>query len=148
MTVETSFDNTDDQANDQRGINLGSAVLDIDLSRCTFFNQQTGTVPRINGGGAAGNLRIALPRGGVSAVQTGAYAVPPEIDVVRCDTTSAGFTVTLPRAANFPDREIVVKRTAGANTVTVAATAGTVETTSVTTTPVRHRSDGTNWVAL
>jgi hypothetical protein len=70
------------------------------------------------------------------------------VELVKCDTTSAGFTVTLPRAANFPGRIVRVKRTAGANTVTVAATAGTVETTSVTTTPVAHQSDGTNWVAI
>jgi hypothetical protein len=151
ITIASQFDNTDTSTSDQRGLNLGSSAAGIDWSKARFRNQETGTVPAINGGNAAGNTGLrTFPTGAasVSAVKTGAYTVEADVELVKCDTTSAGFTVTLPRAANFPGRIVRVKRTAGANTVTVAATAGTVETTSVTTTPVAHQSDGTNWVAI
>lgn len=148
IAIPSTFDNSDTQAQKQRGVNIGSAATDLDLANASFFNQAVGSVGIINGGTAVGNPRMKLPKGSMTAVKTTAYAVANADDVVRCDTTSAGFTVTLPRAANFPDREITAKRTAGANDVTIAATAGTVETTTATTTPVRHRSDGTNWIAL
>lgn len=148
ISVRGKLDNPDDASNKQRGVNFGSTVADIDITSLSLQNQVVTTVNQINGLTSASNLRIKLPKGGTSSVQTGVYTVANDIDLVKCDTTSAGFTVTLPRAAIFPDREITVKRTAGANTVTIAATAGTVETTSVTTTPVRHRSDGTNWIQV
>jgi hypothetical protein len=150
ISIATKLENSDTQTQKQRAINLGSTATKVDWSASIFANQAVGTVlDNVNGGNAAGNTGLRVPDpGDVSAVQTAAYAVPPSIGLVRCDTTSAGFTVTLPRAANFPGRRITVKRTAGANAVTIAATAGTVETTSVTTTAVTHASDGTNWIQV
>lgn len=134
-------------SHEERGLQLGASLTDIDASQVRF-GQFTTAANRVIFTPAAAHARIKLPPGETTAVKTGAYNVLPTDAVVRCDTTSAGFTVTLPRANAYTDREIVVKRSAGANAVTVAADSGTVETTSVTTTPVRYRSDGTNWIAL
>jgi hypothetical protein len=42
-------------------------------------------------------------------------------DVVGADTSSAGFTITLPLAASVPGKTYHIKLYAGTNTVTVAA---------------------------
>lgn len=150
IAVASDFDNTDSSANDQRGVNIGSSATDLDFSLSTFRNQDVATVPKINGGNGASNVRLVMPPGVITAVQTANYQCDAGLTspdaVIRMDTTAAGLTATLPRAANYPSRRITVKRSAGANTVTIAATAGTVETTSCTTTPVTHQSDGTNWI--
>lgn len=55
-----------------------------------------------------------------TAVKTGTYTAAPW-ELVRCDATSAGFTVTLPAAATA-GQQVAVKllATSGTNTVTVA----------------------------
>jgi hypothetical protein len=150
ITVASQFDNTDASANDQRGINLGSTATTIDWGKARFRNQDTGTVPIVNGGNAAGNTGLrTFPLGAGSVVaKTSAYTVENDVETVKADTSGGAFTVTLPRAANFPGRIIAVKRTAGTAAVTIAATAGTVEAATVTTTPIAHQSDGTNWIAV
>lgn len=128
----------------QPGIQVDAGCTSTVIDR-PDTSQLGSSVPRVTN--LATGTRV-LHDGTITAVKTGAYPVVFGDSLVRCNTTGGGFTVTLPDATLHLDREITVKRTAGANTVTVAATAGTVETTSVTTTPVKHRSDGTNWVAV
>lgn len=82
-----------------------------------------------------------------SAVKTSAYA-PVYGEVVRGDTTSAGFNVTLPTpvASSAP---ITVLRSAGSNNITVVGTinAGTNTTVSTAAKTFVALDDETGYVA-
>lgn len=152
-TVNGLIHNTDASSNDQRGANIGSSMTDVDLSGLSITPAtDVGTVAKINGGNGASNARIKLPPYGQVVAKTSAYQWDADLGspdaMVTCDTSGGAFTVTMPRAANYPGRICTVKRTAGANTVTIAATAGSVENTSCTTTPVTHISNGTDWICM
>ena len=70
--------------------------------------------------------------------------------VVLCDTTSAGFTVTLPTAVSAKST-IVIKKTASANILTISGTLGqTIDGGSTAQIKVQYASvtlvsDGSNW---
>lgn len=76
----------------------------------------------------------------VTETKTAAYtAIPWEI--VLCDPTDAGFTVTLPDPAAHPNKEIGVKNiTASVNVITIQATSGTVEGAANTTITTGYES--------
>lgn len=103
---------------------------------------------------AFGNLD---PPWTVTAVKTGAYNAQPG-DLVRCDPTGGGFTVTLPAIGTsnkgFP---ITVKnQSASTNTITIARTGGdTIDGAAASTTittargVLRFVSDGTgDWMLV
>lgn len=108
--------------------------------------------------GAAARAPIASVAQVVTAVKTGNYNAALG-ELVRCDTTSAGFTVTLPTAASQSGKRIMVKRVAGANLLTIATTSAQTingQAASVYNIPadaslesngVGFTSDGTNWIA-
>ena len=73
-------------------------------------------------------------------------------ELVLCDTSGGGFTVTLPSAVPLPGASIVIKKTsADGNTLTVATTSSqTIDglTTQAWTTQhdaLQVTSDGANW---
>ncbi len=83
----------------------------------------------------------------VTASKTGTYTVNQYDQLVRCDSTSAGFTATLPTASNAFGEVHVVRNYGTANTVTVASAGGTI--TGITALGAggfgTYISDGTNW---
>lgn len=84
------------------------------------------------------------------------YSVARGDNFVMCDVTGGAFTVTMPKALEYPGREVVVKLIAGdgGTSVTVAAATGdTVETATVGPTVgalIRYVSDANNnyWRAV
>ena len=83
------------------------------------------------------------------------YTVADGVDVVTGDTTSAAFTITLPKAAPNASRVIYVKRIdASANNLTVDGDGSeTIDgaATTVLTSQWETRtlfSDGSNWLSL
>ncbi len=90
----------------------------------------------------------------VTAVKTGAFG-PVEGDLVRCNVSGGGFTVTLPTAASLAGAGIAVKKTTSSgNTLTIACTGGETIDGSATYTITSNLggasfiSDGTNWMAF
>jgi len=94
----------------------------------------------------------ARAKGSVTASKTSAYTATSSDDVIPCDATSAGFTVTLPAAASSTGMEVVIVKTdASTNLVTIdgngSETIGGATTTALAT---RYESikivcDGSNW---
>lgn len=81
-----------------------------------------------------------------------AYSIVDSDDLVLCDTTSAGFTVTLPLAAtNLGRRFTVLKSDASGNTLTLDGNGSeTINGSATKTTTTRYagwvvQSDGANW---
>lgn len=83
--------------------------------------------------------------------KTAAYTVEENVQMVTCNTTSAGFTVTLPSAVGREGREITVKKTsADGNTLTVGTAGGNIDGAATQTTATQYarftaKSDGTVW---
>lgn len=76
-------------------------------------------------------FRFAQRRTTVASVTT-AYSVPAHVGVVFVDATAGAVTVTLPLAADWGGRNILVMKTdASGNAVTVGAGTDTVSTTSL-----------------
>ena len=87
-------------------------------------------------------------RTGLAVGKTANYTVGDSDSVVTCGGTG-GFTITLPAAASYRGREIsVINKGTGA--VTVAASGGSVDTTSLAASTGRatYISDGTNWITV
>lgn len=95
-----------------------------------------------------------------SSVEVGATAfststvstlVGPNDGCILVDTTGGNITITLPDATTVLGREFTVKRkTAGTNTLTVAATSGTLDAAVTLAivdqySTVTFKSDGTNY---
>lgn len=72
--------------------------------------------------------------------------------VIYADTTSGNITMRLPKASEYPFMQVYVKRSAGANTLTVAARTGdTVDggaSVTVTNAVLFQPKDKTTWTAL
>lgn len=65
-----------------------------------------------------GKKAVWVPRVCVTPVKTAAYTAKPW-DVVRCDPTAGGFTVTIPRS-QVDNAEIVIKNASDStNTITI-----------------------------
>lgn len=84
-----------------------------------------------------------------------AYTVEDEFDVFKADTTSAAFTITLPKASTHTGRVVHIKRiNAGANNLTVDGDgAETIDGAASITLTAQWESrsllsDGSNWLAL
>ena len=77
---------------------------------------------------------------------TGAYTPTPSDDFIDCDTSTAGFTVTLPDATRVAFMEFTLKNTS-TNTVTISGTVdGTTNPTIATQWHARTLySNGTAW---
>lgn len=96
----------------------------------------------------------------MSGLKTSAYAITGVDQVIRCSTSVAGFTVTLPDATLYPSGKwYVVKDVAGASgtsgkEITVATTGGQTIDGAATDTidsnyaAVLYVSNGTNWEKL
>jgi hypothetical protein len=88
--------------------------------------------------------------GGVTvSTKTGAYTVITSDGVILGDTTSAGFTITLPTAVGAT-KQYTIKKIVAANTLTIASTSGTIDgsaSLAITAqyTALTFVSDGTNW---
>jgi hypothetical protein len=80
--------------------------------------------------------------------------VSPLYRFLECDTTSGGFTVTLPDATRVHDMEITLKKIdATLNVVTIATLGGLIDGATTTTIATRWGSktlysDGDNWYII
>lgn len=89
----------------------------------------------------------------VTAIQTGAYAAAIG-ELVRCNPSAGGFTVTLPSAAGLASQKVGIKNvTSSQNRLTIQTTGGETLDGGVTTNfwergwvYVEYVSDGTNWM--
>ena len=83
--------------------------------------------------------------------KTAAYTLAENIEMVLADTTSAGFTVTLPSAVGRRGREITIKKiSSDGNTLTIGTGGGNIDGASTKTTTIQYvsftmKSDGTVW---
>jgi hypothetical protein len=105
-----------------------------------------------------GNLYLSGSANGITvasfavhASSTGTTSIDATATVWPCDTTSAGFTITLPTAVGVSGRVYVIKKTVAANTLTIATGGGNIDgnaTISVSTQNQSYTlvSDGTNWL--
>jgi hypothetical protein len=103
----------------------------------------------------AGTLQILI-KWTITAVKTGAYTTDYG-EVVRCDPTGGGFTVTLPSAAaaGAAGRQIIVKNASSStNTITVDGDGSeTIDGSSTKTIATAYGtmnlvSDGANWLSI
>jgi hypothetical protein len=79
---------------------------------------------------------------------TTSYAVGDNDSMINLTGSTGGFTLTLPSAATYKGRVIWVKNSSTVS-VTVAATAGTVDTTTLTTGKAgQYVSDGSTWLFI
>jgi hypothetical protein len=78
---------------------------------------------------------------------TAAHVLTRADDVVISNSASAPITHTLPSAALNPGRAYTIKNRHATGTITVAATAGTVDVSAIGVAPAvgRYVSDGANW---
>jgi hypothetical protein len=89
----------------------------------------------------------------VTGTKTGAYTAASSDDVIPCDATSAGFTVTLPTAVGVSGKVYQIKRTDQtlANAVTIATTSSqTIDGATTRKLMTQYEeftvvSDGSNW---
>ena len=87
---------------------------------------------------------------GVTEVTT-TYTALADDDVVLGDATSAGFTITLPTAADITGKKYTFKRTSASNNVTIdGASSETIDGATTKALASQYAfitivSDGTNW---
>ncbi len=91
----------------------------------------------------------------VTSVKNSAYNPAALGELVRCDVSGAGFTVTLPTAVGISGAGIAVKKTVSSgNTLTIATTSGqTIDGASTYAIAAAlggasFISDGANWMAF
>jgi hypothetical protein len=105
-----------------------------------------------SGTSANGEFAAAAFRATVHASSTGTTSIDATATVWPCDTTSAGFTITLPTASGIAGRVYVIKKMVAANTLTIGTTSSqTIDgSTTVTVTTLNQSytlvSDGSNWL--
>lgn len=89
--------------------------------------------------------------GGVRTVSAATYIASTDT-IVEGDTTSAGFTLTLPTVAEYSRMYVYVERLKGANTLTIAArgtdTIDGAATVTVTTLTMFFPVDNATWHAV
>jgi len=109
------------------------------------------TVQHVLTKGGLDAYSLGIGQWNVVAIQTSAYGASPG-DFVRCNTATAGFTVTLPDATTCAGHQVnVVKVSSDYNAVTLATTGGQTisgQSTVYWITPtgaVTAMSDGANW---
>jgi hypothetical protein len=114
-----------------------------------------GSIVAIQHGTLAGGAGNAAHPFTVTSVKVGAYNPAVIEDLVRCNASGGGFTVTLPSAVGLAGRGIAVKKTTStANVVTVACTGGETIDGAATYAIAANLggatfiSDGANWMAF
>lgn len=96
------------------------AFLAIGTNGAHEFRLGTAQVARVTIG-AAGGVRVD-GIGTAITTKTGAYSILVSDGTILGDTSSGGFTLTLPSAASCTGFRFTVKKIAAANTLTVAGT--------------------------
>ena len=142
---------------DGTGITQVGTVVNNDMLLTTVGNG------KVIIGGGNGGLVVGNGSGGVAPLSAGSlalsittvttgYAVQFNDCTIRCDTTSAGFTCTLPTAVGCPGRIYrFIKIDATGNTLTVGTTSSqTINGASTATTSSQYGtitviSNGVNW---
>lgn len=82
----------------------------------------------------------------VSRAASAALELSQPLTLVLVDATAGAVTITLPRAQDAIGCTVVIKRKAGANTVTLAAASGqSIDSSASVTAPNRVVSDGVQW---
>lgn len=116
-----------------------------------FFNVTSGTVNAevlqledLGGGGGTtisgnGVLNLAVNQKGVVTVTTTATVTFPQ-GLVRADTTSAGFTVTLPATPFHGEKHQVKKISSDGNTLTVSGGGHNIDGSATKTTTTQYAS--------
>lgn len=114
-------------------------IYDIDESRWTV----------IGGTGATSSNNLN------TVTRTTSYTPPLSVDLILCNTTSAGFTVTLPTASGNTGKVFTIENTGTAgNTLTVDTTSSQTINGALTFLmdtqydSVKVVSDGSNWLVL
>lgn len=111
----------------------------------------TAAQPNITSLGTIASLVATRAALGVHASSTGTTTIDATATYWPCDTTSAGFTATLPTPVGISGVIYVVKKTSSdSNTLTVGTAAGNIDGSSTITTTTQNASfsfisDGTNW---
>lgn len=105
----------------------GSTSLPLDA-----FNESivinAATPPSATGGGSVGGWFVEQFTGRSTEAFTTTASMSPFKQFARCDTTSAGFTVTVPGLGNSMFSSVRVKNTGtGGNTLTVGLASGTID---------------------
>jgi len=126
----------------------------VQIAKITADILQIGDKSVANGGN--GSLPTEIQGGFRFPIVAKSAAYPATVDdaTIICDTTAAGFTVTLPDpAATTPKQLMAVKKVAAGNILTVATAAGNID--GVATVAIAglndstiFQSDGTNWKIL
>jgi hypothetical protein len=121
----------------------GTTVQFATLTNTQTLSSKTLTTPILNG----------LNYGVTS--QTSAYTATATVTVILCNSTTAGFTVTLPTAVSVIGRKYTIKKTdSSANAVTVGTTSSqTIDGSTTYSLPSQYNfvtvmSDGANWMRI
>lgn len=124
--------------------NLAAALTDETGTGAAVF----ATAPTLTGKATVAGLAVAY------AAKTGAYTTTSSDHTVNCDTTTAGFSVTLVTAVGNTGLRQTIKKIVAANTLTVdpAGTetidgAATVALTAIYD-AITVQSDGANWIKV
>jgi hypothetical protein len=116
------------------------------MVRPANFDSQWGAI-------LGGGISVASSLGSAARIVSATTTTAARIgELILCDTTSAGFTVTLPTAVGIAGASIEIKKTsADGNTLTVATTASqTIDGLTTQAWTTQHdallvTSDGANW---
>ncbi len=107
-----------------------------------------------DGGAGFQAVRAAGLRLGI-VTKTTTYTATATDYTILCDTTTAGFTVTLPAAATVPGQVLNIKKiSADVNTLTIDGNGAetidgaATQTTAIQWTTFRLQSDGASWFLL
>lgn len=159
LTVDTNTYLTGNQTITLSGDVTGSGSTAITTTLATV-NSNVGSFTNANITVNAKGLITAAANGTASSLfattsKTGAYSITTSDYTIRCDASSAGFTVTLPTAVGNDGREFVIKKTDSTfNLVTIATTSSQtidgVTTRKLATQyeSITLQSDGSNWVIV
>lgn len=83
--------------------------------------------------------------------KTSAYTITDSDTVIIGNTSTAGFTLTLPTAVGRTGRRFLIKKIGGNNPLTIASNGGTIDSASTEQISMNYGfrevvSDGTNWM--
>ena len=136
---------------------LNPAVLNVTSSAKLFVGHNTdaGFMVDVNGTGRfSQQLTTNGSRIRINA-KTGAYTATSTDDMIPCDATSAGFTITLPTASGRTGQQYTIKKTDNsANAVTVGTTSSqTIDGSATYSLATQWKyvtvvSNGSNWLII
>lgn len=97
----------------------GYGKLYIKSDEKLYYKDGSGNETDLTAGGSASGDGYGAPAYDIISVQTGGYIASFD-EVVRCDPSGGGFTVTLPAASVAAGRTVIVKNTTSSiNTITI-----------------------------